>query len=169
MNKQSISGFKRSGKAKARAKRPAPGRTRQANKIEYKGKAFDSETEFRYFRDLEISPEVKEIELQPVYKIIPSYEVECKKCGGSGRALNKKTMNLNKCGRCKFGKVTKAGAIYTADFRVTYHDGFVEVIDVKGGPVERDFGLRKKLFEMKMGVELIVVRWDKKKLSWKRG
>ncbi len=48
--------------------------------------------------------------------------------------------------------------MYTADFRVTYFDGFVEIYDVKGGPVTRDFPLRRKLFELKTGVELIVVR-----------
>jgi hypothetical protein len=48
--------------------------------------------------------------------------------------------------------------VYTADFRVTYIDGYQEVIDVKGGPVTRDFPLRRRLFELKTGMELIVIR-----------
>jgi len=64
------------------------------------------------------------------------------------------------------GKREKQGAKYTADFRVTYFDGFVEVIDIKGGPVGRDFPLRQKLFELKTGMELIVIRLKNK--EWVR-
>ena len=56
------------------------------------------------------------------------------------------------------GKREKNGAVYTADFRVTYIDGYQEVIDVKGWLVARGFPLRRRLFELKTGMELIVVR-----------
>ena len=52
------------------------------------------------------------------------------------------------------------------DRRVTYIDGYVEIIDVKGYKSERDFPLRKKLFELKTGMELIVVRLKNK--EWVR-
>lgn len=168
MNRQSITRFKRSSQGKARAKQPKAAKVRKSNKIDYKGTTFDSETEFRYYRHLEFLPGVKEIEIQPFFVLVDPYEVECKKCAGRGIFHNPKTNRENKCARCKGGKLTKAGAGYTADFRVTYIDGFVEVIDVKGGPVERDFGLRKSLFESRNGIELIVVRWDYEKGNWKR-
>lgn len=152
-----------------RAKRPtkrliAP----HGNKIEYKGIQFDSETEFRYYLDLEKDKSVLRIDLHPKFNIIPAYGVKCKKCDGRGVIHNLKTNNPNKCKRCKLGTVIKPGAVYTADFWVHYIDGFEEVIDVKGFKAGRDFSLRKKLFEMQNGMELVVVRWDREKMSWKR-
>jgi len=41
---------------------------------------------------------------------------------------------------------------------VIYVDGYEEILDVKGGPVTRDFLLRRKLLEQAVGKELIVVR-----------
>lgn len=164
MNKQSIRQYKSKGKSRA-VKIP---KAKRSNKATYKGHDFDSETELAFYMFLERDPSVKHIELHPKYRIIQPFEVECKKCEGRGTIQNVQTGNLNKCRRCKFGRLTKAGAVYTADFKVTYTDGACEVIDVKGGPVERDFPLRKTLFEKLTGKELIVVRWDDKKHIWKR-
>jgi DnaJ-class molecular chaperone len=108
------------------------------------------------------------IEVQPEFKIIDSYEVQCKRCAGTGKRPSPITGNPVNCTLCHGKrKRVKAGAIYTADFKVTYIDGYEEIIDVKGGPVGRDFPLRKKLFEKKTGMELIVVRLENKK--WVRG
>lgn len=134
---------------------------------EYKGILFDSKTEADYYKYLERDKTVLKIELQPVYQIIEPYKVVCRRCEGFGKSLNVRTSNYNKCRVCKgTGAKTKVGAIYTADFKVTYTDGLEEVVDVKGGPVERDFTLRKKLLESKSGHEVIVVRWKKK--EWVR-
>ncbi|MFC5587524.1 DUF1064 domain-containing protein [Sporosarcina soli] len=74
----------------------------------------------------------------------------------SVQVLKRNPINCTLCkGR---GKREKNGAVYTADFKVTYFDGYVEIYDVKSGPVKRDFPLRRKLFELKTGMELIVVR-----------
>lgn len=140
---------------------------RRAIPTEYKGILFDSQTEAEYYQHLERDKSIERIELQPKYKIIEPYKVLCRRCEGSGKVLNGRTLNQNKCRVCNGeGLKTKAGAVYTADFKVTYKDGYSEVIDVKGGPVGRDFGLRTKLLESKTGNEVVVVRLIKK--EWVR-
>lgn len=152
----------------ARRRRRAPRQQRQSRqfiskKIEYQGIQFDSKTEFLYYKHLKSDPAVKNIELQPEFQIIEPYTVICKRCGGSGKRTSPKTGNLINCTLCHGkSKREKSGAVYTADFRVTYIDGFQEVIDVKGGPTTRDFPLRRRLFEKKTGMELIIVRLEKK-------
>jgi len=155
-----------SRRAKA-PKQPKKARQYNSKKITYKDIEFDSQTEFLYYKHLKKDPAVKEIELQPVYQIIDSYEVACKRCSGTGKRPSPKTGNPINCSLCN-GKCkrVKPGAKYTADFKVTYIDGFQEVIDIKGGPVTRDFPLRQKLFELKTGMELIVVRLKNK--EWVR-
>lgn len=134
---------------------------------EIDGITFDSLTEAAYYDKLKRDPAVKEIIPQPQFRIIENYKVTCKRCGGSGRQTSKRTGNLINCSLCRGrGKREKSGAVYTADFKVTYIDGFVEYIDVKGGPVTRDFPLRRKLFEQAIGQELIVVRLKNK--EWVR-
>ena len=132
-------------------------------KITYQGTEFDSRTEFLFYRHLKNVPTVKEIKLQPIYQIIESYEVTCKRCSGTRKWTGPKTGKLINFSICK-GKRTrvKAGSIYTADFKLTYIDGFGKIIDVKGGPVTRDFPLRRRLFEKKTGMELIIVRLGNK-------
>lgn len=131
------------------------------------GIEFDSIAESEYYLKLKKDKTVKDIELQPQFQIVEPYKVECKRCGGTGQIFNQKTGNYNKCSLCKgMGKRTKRGAVYTADFHVRYIDGFEEVIDVKGGRVSHDFPLRRKLFEILTGKELVVVRKTKK--GWVR-
>lgn len=134
----------------------------------FNGIEFDSKTEANYYAYLLTEPSINHIEVQPKYTIIEPYEVECKKCKGKGKIINPRTLRPNKCTRCNNGKVIKAESIYTADFKVTYIDGYQEVIDVKGHKAERDFPLRKRLWERIHGVELIVIRWDNDKQIWKR-
>lgn len=135
--------------------------------IEHKGVIYDSKTEFMYHQKLLKDPAVKEIELQPVYQIIEPYQVVCKRCAGTGKLPSKKTGNPINCSLCK-GKTKreKGGAIYTADFKVTYIDGYEEVLDVKGGPLTDTFSLRRRMFEAKTGIELIIIRY--KKNEWIR-
>ncbi|MDZ5711637.1 DUF1064 domain-containing protein [Jeotgalibacillus haloalkalitolerans] len=144
-----------------KGKRPRQKRQQRqwiSHKVEIDGIEFDSATEAAYYKQLKRDPDVLDIECHPKFNILPAYEVECKKCKGAGRILNNRTLNLNKCAQCKGkGSRQKAGSVYTADFKVTYQDGYTEYIDVKGGPVNEGFPLRKKLFEVLKGVELIVV------------
>ncbi|MEK3935952.1 DUF1064 domain-containing protein [Sporosarcina sp. FSL W7-1349] len=142
-----------------RPRSPKQPREFHSKKIEVDGIEFDSKTEAAYYKFLKKDPAVKDIEIQPKFQIIPSYTVVCKRCGGSGKRTSPKTGNLINCSLCH-GKQEreKAGAIYTADFKVTYIDGYEEIIDVKGGPVTRDFPLRRKLLEKAIRQELVVVR-----------
>ncbi|WP_373894446.1 DUF1064 domain-containing protein [Virgibacillus sp. CBA3643] len=139
-----------------------------ARKVYFQGVEFDSKSEYEYFLILKNDKLVKDIKLQPEYTIINPYKVNCGRCDGRGRLYNKKTGNFNKCSLCKgYGKRMKQGAKYTADFKVTYVDGDVKIIDVKGGPMSRDFTLRRKLFEIQTGKELVIAKktkngWDVK-------
>lgn len=137
-----------------------------ARKVNFQGIQFDSQAEFEYYMLLKKDKMVDNIELHPQFAILKPYEVTCGRCEGRGKVLNKKTLNLNKCGLCKgYGKRTKAGAVYTADFKVTYVDGEEKIVDVKGGPVSKDFTLRRKLFEIQTGKELVIAK--KTKQGWK--
>jgi len=136
-----------------------------AKKCKIAGIEFDSIAESEFYLLLKNNKNVKVIQLQPEYQIIDEYMVECSRCNGTGKILNKRTGNLNQCTLCKgAGSRTKRGAIYTADFRVIYSDGHEEVIDVKGGRESKDFTLRRKLFEIETGRELKIAR--KTKQGW---
>lgn len=152
-NPQSLKG------ARKRARAPKQPRKHISKKTVVGDIEFDSKTEALYYKHLKRDPAVIKIELQPKYQIIEPYMVTCKRCGGTGKRPSPKIGNLINCKMCK-GKCEreKSGAVYTADFKVTYIDGYQEVIDVKGYKAERDFSLRKKLFEKQTGTELIVVR-----------
>lgn len=85
---------------------------------------FDSILEASYYRDLLLlqkAGEVKYIELQPKFTLQPRFE----KNG------------------IKIDAIT-----YTADFKVQYSNGKVEIIDVKG-MVTKEFKLKWKIFEYK--------------------
>lgn len=134
-----------------------------ARKIVFQGIEFDSKAEYEYYLLLKNDKTVKKIELHPEFNIIDSYKVECGRCDGTGQVYNKRTGNFNKCALCKGKrKRTKQGAKYTADFKVTYVDGYEEIIDVKGGVTSRDFTLRRKLFEIKTGKELVIAKKTRK-------
>lgn len=123
---------------------------------------FDSGEEMRYYLKLEADPNVEEIILQPEFEVMPKYPVRCFRCKGRGSYMNETTNNFNKCQLCKgAGKREGRNMIYTADFHVTYADGYQEVIDVKGTSKFSDnerFPLKKKLFEAATGMNLVVER-----------
>ncbi|MTD30176.1 DUF1064 domain-containing protein [Planomicrobium sp. YIM 101495] len=151
--------------SRPRAKRQA--RQYISKKAEYDGHEFDSLTEMAYYKYLKQDQAVKDIELQPAFQLVDRYEVECKRCSGTGKLPSARTGNPVNCRLCKgVGRREKPGIGYTADFRVTYIDGFEEVIDIKGGPVSRDFPLRQKLFERRYGKELVVI--ERKGKEWVR-
>ena len=81
---------------------------------------FPSQAEAQYYTELKLlqrAREVVEIELQPKYTLQPGFTHR-------GRKIQPIT--------------------YTADFRVTYADGRVEVVDVKGVRTQQ-YQLRKKM------------------------
>jgi hypothetical protein len=84
---------------------------------------------------------VKEIELQPVFELIPAYQKCCNHVWAG--CLMKSKMPCGICGK----KIPVIKAItYRADFRVTYSDGHQEIEDVKGMETEI-FKLKRKMFE----------------------
>lgn len=132
---------------------------------------FDSKEEADFYMHLERDPNVKEIDLQPVFQILEDYHVRCVRCKGTGsHQFSEKTGNPLKCPLCKgSGKRARRGNTYTADFKVTYANGYVEVIDIKANRKQADdvrFPFKRKLFEILTGMDLVVIR--RKKGVWER-
>lgn len=122
----------------------------KSNPIMIDGIQFDSKTESEYYMYLKDRGDVTRIECHPSYILIPSFEI--------------------KSSITKSGKSKKSAMRFTPDFKVTYSDGRVEVVDVKGSKraINEGFPLRKKLWEYLNKQELIVVIWDKKLGEWTR-
>lgn len=138
----------------------------QSKKIEYDGYEFDSTTECEYYKKLVNDPNVINIDVHPVYTLVDPHDVECKRCGGRGQQTSTKTGNWIQCSLCKGkGVRTKNEKVFTADFRVTYLDGYEEVIDVKGSKYQTKdtaFRLRCNIYASRYGKEVTVV-YPKKK------
>lgn len=134
-------------KTKAR-KKNAP-RIKQ-KKVIYDGINFDSQSEMNYYKYLKSRDDVSHIECHPSFTLIPSFEI--------------------KSSITKNGKSKKSAMKFTPDFRITYSDGRIEVVDVKGHKkaINEGFPIRKKLWEFLNQQELIVVIWDGKKKEWTR-
>ncbi|MGG3502863.1 DUF1064 domain-containing protein [Bacillus anthracis] len=103
-----------------------------------------------YYKYLKEREDVTHVECHPSYTLVPSFEI--------------------KSSITKSGKSKKTAMRFTPDFKVTYSDGRVEVVDVKGSKkaINEGFPLRKKLWEYLNKQELIVVIWDKKLGEWTR-
>lgn len=92
-----------------------------AKKVEKYGRLWDSKKELREYEkllDLKEAGEIKAIELQPKFELQPAFRYQ----GKAQRAIT-----------------------YKADFKVTYSDGRIEIIEVKGFKT-RDYAMRKKIF-----------------------
>lgn len=119
-------------------------------KVAYDGIKFDSQSEMNYYKYLKSRGDVAHIECRPNYVLIPSFEINS---------------SITKSGKSK-----KTSMKFTPDFKVTYSDGCVDVVDVKGSKkaINEGFPLRKKLWEYLNKKELIVVIWDEKLSEWIR-
>lgn len=94
-----------------------------AVKTQLDGHKFDSKMEAEFYAELQIrmkAGEIADIILQPRYELEP-------------RHILRRTEVVNPVD-------------YISDFEVHYHDGSVEVIDVKGRPTP-EFSLKAKLFK----------------------
>jgi len=102
-------------------------------KVEIDGIEFQSIKEANYYSEaklLQITGEIIDIELQPEYELLPGFTKNGKKY-----------------------RPTK----YKADFKITYKDNRVEVVDTKGVKTSV-FRLKQKLFEYKYpDLSLIIV------------
>lgn len=86
------------------------------------GITFHSAAEARYYQQLKIrkyAGDITDFELQPAFPLMPTFR--------------------------KNGK-TYRGIKYVADFKVTYPNGRIEIIDVKGMKTG-EYGIKRKLFE----------------------
>lgn len=117
-------------------------RVKAYEKTTVAGITFHSKKEARYYQDLLIQKQagiVKEIECQPVFELQPAY----RKCCG---AILLDTRKVCTCPRCGKKVLTTRAITYSADFSVTYADGHVEIIDVKGYETP-EFKRTHKMFE----------------------
>lgn len=139
-------------------------------KVSYQGIEFHSQSECDYYKYLQQQPNIIDIELQPTYTLIKPFQVECTICRGVGKVPSPKTDRLIQCKKCDGdGWKNRQPWTYTADFLVTYSDGYQEVIDVKPGTkfhLDKTFPNKKKMWEKIHGKELIVVK--KIKGQWVR-
>lgn len=139
-----------------------------SKKTEVAGIVFDSQTEARYYQYLKLQDDIETIEIQPQYTLLEPFGITCTSCKGEGKTPSPKTGKPINCKKCKGeGRRIRSGWKYTADFRVTYKNGEVEVIDIKGGFTNERFPHVKKLWEYQNKQELIVIKADGK--GWKRG
>jgi ribosomal protein L37AE/L43A len=100
---------------------------------------FDSKAEARRYAQLKANPDVKEIEVHPVYEIFPAVR-KCLFCKENFKN------QITKCPHCGRKLLTYQAVRYIADFKVVYQDGRVEIEDVKGVETA-EFRLKRKLFE----------------------
>lgn len=131
------------------------------------GHEFDSQAEAIFYKKLLEDEKVDKIELQPKFILLNKFTVPCWKCRGTGKMASSKTNKNINCSSCKGTKVRQRQPwTYSADFKVTYRDGYVEIIDVKGGFKDAKFPYVKKMFEYTTGKELVV--WSYKQKKWTR-
>lgn len=106
------------------------------------GITFDSKAEADYYHTLKIfkmAGEVKEIELQPKFILQPGFW----KCCGAVHMVKTVKERCPSCG-LKMRKIQPL--TYSADFKVTWKDGRIEVVDVKGMETKA-FKDKRKMFE----------------------
>jgi Protein of unknown function (DUF1064) len=144
----------------------------QAKRTIVNGVVFDSELESQYYKYLIQNKEelnIKEIELQKTFELIPSFKVVCFKCNGSKKVLSPKgTGRKINCSRCKGeGQVKRHSMSYTPDFIITFNDGSKWYVDVKNDRyIPKEFPYYKKMFEYTTFIYLVIATYDKKKKEW---
>ncbi len=136
------------------------------NKKTVDGIKFDSETEadyYIYIRDNKKQLKIKSYEMQPVFELQPKYILT-----PDGKRIDYKDEKQFKEAQKKYPKCTHQAMKYIADFKITYTDNTVEIIDIKGLKTA-DFKIKEKIFnylypEYK-GLKCIV-RYAGNWLSW---
>lgn len=130
------------------AKKRRSKKTREMGKIFHKktevdGIVFDSETESKYYeyiRDNKKALNIKEIELQPEFILQQKYILT-----PDGKRIDYIDDKQFKAEQKKYPKCTHQAIKYIADFKITYKDGTVDIIDVKGTKTA-DFKIKEKIF-----------------------
>ena len=112
-------------------------------KIEYEGHIFDSIKEMNYYKSLQVlqrAGEIVKIELQPVFPYIVAYSLPAE-----GHSTYERLHNT-------FEKTYK----YIGDFRVTYKNGNVAIIDAKGVRTAI-YKRKKKIIEALYNIKIVEV------------
>ena len=113
------------------------------NKTTVNGITFDSQTEAEYYEYItknKIKLNIKSIELQPEFILQPKYILTPE----GTKHIYKDDKSFKKLQK-QYPKCTIAAIKYIADFKITYNNNKVEVIDVKGIKTA-DFKLKEKMF-----------------------
>lgn len=105
-------------------------------KVEFNGIKFDSLHEAQYYKYLLESKDVIEIDLQPKFELLPSFTKD-----------NKNHRSIT----------------YTPDFKVTYSDGSIVYIDVKGMETQQG-NMRRKMFDYKYPE--LTLKWISKSVKF---
>lgn len=112
------------------------------NKTTIDGIKFDSQTEAEYYvyiKDNKKKLKIKDIELQPKFLLQQKYILtENKKFNYENDSQFKKLQK-------KYPKCTMQAIYYIADFKITYENGSIDIIDVKGIKTA-DFKIKEKIF-----------------------
>ena len=122
-------------------KQPQVKRTKRSKygnvRVKYDGHQFDSKAEWRYYmklKQMKLDGLIKHFEMQERFLLMDGFV----KNGRKFQAIH-----------------------YVADFVVTYPNGEIVVIDVKGQKeVTKEFTLKYKMFHAKYSNRFIIARWD---------
>ena len=110
-------------------------------KTEIDGIVFDSQTEaeyYQYLKELKKNKQIKDFTMQDEFILQEKFIIV------DGKRINGSDKEFKKIQKANPG-CTIAAIKYIADFVVTYKDGSVKVIDVKGQKTT-DFKLKEKMF-----------------------
>ena len=107
-------------------------------KTEIDNIVFDSQTEAEYYEYLKYNEDVVKIEMQKEFILQNKFLIV------DGERIEESHKDFKKIQKANPGCTTQA-IKYIADFVVTYKDGSVKVIDVKGQKTA-DFKLKEKMF-----------------------
>jgi len=131
-------------------------------KTEIDGIMFDSIMESNYYlkckKDLEVGL-ISKLELQPAYILQEKFmKID-------GQIIYGTDPDFDKIKRKSKAKTIQA-IKYIADFKITYPDGRVRIVDTKG-KATADFEIKRKMFEAKYPMYCLdVIIWDKYNVDW---
>lgn len=117
------------------------------NKTTVDGIKFDSQTEAEYYEYIKNNKKklkIKDIELQPKFLLQEKFLLANNKkyiCEGDNDKDFKKMQKQHP-------KCTVQAIYYIADFKITYNDNSIDVIDIKGIKTA-DFKIKEKIFNYK--------------------
>lgn len=148
-------------------------KTKSMGKIYHKetvidGIKFDSKTESEYYEYLihnKAALDIKTIELQPKFLLQEKYIL-----AKDGRVFKESLYTEKEFKKLQreFPGCTVQPINYIADFKITYNDNTIDIVDVKGIKTA-DFKLKEKMFNFKYpeyGGLVCMVKYYKRWMTW---